>query len=564
MRHPSRQTAIVAVSLLISALGIYALIRAGHWQISLILWIASILLFITGLLPKRLRFRLPRPSVLLVLVLMGVLLLPAAVRLMHYTPFRIHGDDLLTAYFSLDYHPRTTNFFSGIPQNNQWVSSFPAPYFFLQKLMLQITGANVLTVKWSVLPYILMTSIMLFFITLRLTNLPAAVASVWIYAFMAPSIYLETLGLHFISSTAIYLLFFYVLMCALQSRSAFLFGLTGVLCGACYLFYTSSYIAAPVLAVSVIGAIAITRKPSVLRSGIIAGIGLLLTVAPFIVTAATTKNYFLERVNQVSLIHGEWSSRKNEARTFQGVTKVVWDNFKLSGASLAAKGIGGHGGYTFNNQAFFTPLALALFILGSIVTVFLKEHRHIWVLIHLTLFVSFITGMVLTIPPPAFHRLSLTFPFIAAVSATPVYMLTRGTSTRPMVVLAIIAGLFIYALSGTMAATQAITKEYMIEDARLITYINTTFPDRHVHIAAYPTFALEKLYFFFTPKTARSVDTQYPATYLRSFNRNEPYVYIILYPKDFVEKFRAADPSGTMMIYSDKYGVFINRQEKQE
>jgi hypothetical protein len=49
----------------------------------------------------------------------------------------------------------------------------------------------------------------LYAIARELLDERAAVLSVVLYAFFGPSVYLETLGLHFVSSTAVFLAFFY-------------------------------------------------------------------------------------------------------------------------------------------------------------------------------------------------------------------------------------------------------------------------------------------------------------------------------------------------------------------
>lgn len=75
-------------------------------------------------------------------------------------------------------------------------------------------------------------------------------------------------------------------------------------------------------------------------------------------------------------------------------------------------------------------------------------------------------------------------------------------------------------------------------------------PNRHIHIAAFPYFALKKIYPFFTPATALSVDTKYHVDYLNRFERNDPYLYIITLPKEFKDKFIEADPDGIYIPYS--------------
>lgn len=546
----------IAVSLILGGTVVLTLALARYTHVLILLWVLSIACFLMGAgEAPRFRMRMPKIGVFQIL-LIGIIALPLVVRLVHYTPTRMHGDDLLTAYFSLNYHPKTTNFFSGIPDKDIWVSSFPTVYFLFQKVFLTMFGTTLTTVKLSILPYVFGVSLLLFGITSTLTNTPAAVAAVWIYAFFACSIYLETLGLHFISSTASFLLFFYSLLHAFKNKSTRLFALSGVAAAGSYLSYTSSYIAFPILIVATIVWSVRFRTSLYLRLFLWACVGFLLTIAPFATYAATTRDYFLERIHQVSLINGDWSP--HQGLTVSQSIFVIWDNFILSVRSLVESGIGGHGGYTFAREPFFTREAWILFSIGSICAVLWGFGSPVWWLILLILLVSFVSGMVLTLPPPAFHRLSLTFPFVAIVSALPIYVITSVKRVSKFAVLLVLLYLGLYAVTSLQSARIAIDSEQMIDDAAVILHVNRTYPYRSVHIAAFPSFALEKQWFFFPGTTARTIDTKFHKDYLTKFNTDERYVYVVALPDDFEQEFKQADPNGTFIRYSPKYGLFIN------
>lgn len=492
-------------------------------------------------------------------ILIGlIILLPIIVRISNYQPDRIHGDDLLTATFSKEFHPLTTNFFAGIPEGTEWVAKFPAPYFLLQKVFLRIAGASVLTVKLSVLPYILLVSYMTFVIGTMLFGAYAGASAVIIYAFMAISIYLETLGLHFVSSTAIYMLFFYTVLKSLRAEKPIWFAASGITVGACYLSYTSSYIALPILGLAIIMYAATTHKKHIVyRWTIWALLGCVVTLSPFVTYALTQENYFGGRINQVSLLTGSWSASRLKTPSFPLARDLIIHNTDTALQSMIHDGIGGHGGYTFNQRAFFHPFGLLLFLIGAPYLFLRKTSRKEGALILATVAVSFITGVVLTIPPPAYHRFTLAFPFIALVSAAPFSFLLQKKFASvgiwiSCVTLAIYAGVNLHYVKTT------VKKEALIEDAAIIKYLNETYPNRHIHIAAFPSFALEKLYMFFMPKTAISIDTQYHLNYLQHFNRDEPYVYVITLPREFEAQFRAADPHGTIIPFSDKYWFMVN------
>ena len=175
---------------------------------------------------------------------------------------------------------------------------------------------------------------LLYAMTVVLTNIPTAVTAVWVYAFFAFGTYLETLGLHFISSTVAFLLFFYMLLRGFSTRSPRVFAISGILAGLCYLSYTSSYIALPILCVAFL--LWSIRKWDRSYLGLFpwAIMGFLLCIAPFATYAATTRNYFLERITQVSLINGDWSPHKNVS--FLGSLPILWENLILSLRSLVS------------------------------------------------------------------------------------------------------------------------------------------------------------------------------------------------------------------------------------
>jgi hypothetical protein len=517
------------------------------------LWLLAILLVIASAMPTPLtplRLLLPTKKQLFIL---AIVLLPVVVRVLLYQPDRIHGDDLLTATFSQQYHPLTTNFFSGIPQGDQWVAKFPTPYFLFQKLFLMLTGANVFTVKLSVLPYIIVVSCSTYLIARSLFGRLAGISAVILYAFMAISIYHETLGLHFISSTALYMLFFISVLRLSARYSLFRLVTTGITTGLCYLSYPSSYIALPILLVAVIPPL-ITKKvhPVRLISWISIGIGVVL--APFITYAVTQENYFVGRIHQVALINGTWSVYKTSEHPLPNTVKIIRDNTALTLTSFVKDGVGGHGGYTFNRQAFFPRIGL-LFFLAGIAVLLIKQYRNlaVWLLM-LTVLLTYITGMVLTIPPPAYHRLTLAFPFIAIISAAPFSLIPIR---KKMLVLIAMASLAVYAGVNVHYAQTAQNSERMIEDTALIHHVNAYYPDRTVYIAAYPSFALGKFFPFFPQTTAPNIVTRYHKEYLRSKITGQ-YVIIMTLPQDFKKDFTDTYPEATYIPFSDKYGIMVN------
>lgn len=517
-------------------------------------WALSSVLLVFGTAPSiHIKRKKPLLTVQLVAVVC-IILLPVIVRVLNYQPERIHGDDLLTATFSQNYRPLTTNFFSGIPGGSEWVAKFPTPYFLFQKIFLRFFGASVLTVKLSVLPYVLIVSLMTYLIGITLMGPVAAAAAVIIYAFMAISIYHETLGLHFISSTAIYMIFFYTILRAQKDTKTIWYVSTGITAGLCYLSYTSSYIALPILIAALIGGF-IQKKSSAIGWVIWSLIGFIIVTAPFITYAATQENYFGGRINQVSLLTGSWSAGKLTAFSLPQAGELLYESTRVSAMSLVKSGIGGHGGYLFAQQAFFHPTGLILFLIGFLYAIVCIKKQNGIILALLTILITFLTGMVFTIPPPAFHRLTLAFPFIAIISAAPFRQVSLHNKTAVTLALVLIS---IYAGANIRYAQTAMLPESRIEDAAIIRAINATYPNRQIHIAAFPSFALGKFFPFFPTTSAPVIDTKFHRDYLNDEAYTEPFIFIITLPRDFRTDFEAMYPAASYIPFSDKYGLLVN------
>ncbi|MBI5019557.1 hypothetical protein HZB58_04785 [Candidatus Gottesmanbacteria bacterium] len=233
---------------------------------------------------------------------------------------------------------------------------------------------------------------------------------------------------------------------------------------------------------------------------------------------------------------------------------IVWNNITISLASFIENGIGGHGGYMFNKQAFFHKTGLILFLAGLVYAVIKKRTMGIK-LILLTIFLTYLAGVALTIPPPAYHRLTLAFPFVAIISAAPLSLVSLRSRQSVTIALLILA---IYAGTNIRYVQTAIIPEALIEDAAIIKFINTEYPNRHIHIAAFPSFALGKFFPFFSPVTAKSLDTKFHKDYLDNPVNNEQYLFVITLPSDFRKEFEETYPDGKYIPYSEKYGILVN------
>ncbi len=535
-----------------------ALLVGWHSHLLTASWLASVVMLViavpAGPAADARERRLEHP-----IVAGLVIFLPAIVRWSNFQENRAHGDDFLTAYFSATYD-LGSNFFAPVPADwTQWVAQFPCPFFFFQKIFFLLFGESLMTIKFSVLPYVVVVSAFLFLVARDLLNERAAILAVILYAFFWPSLYLETLGLHFVSSEAVFLAFFYVALRQFRTGSQRSAVASGILAGACCLFYTSSLIALPILPLFMAVRWAVRGRQEALRSLVLSAIGALAVVAPFAVQSSFSEpNYFLRRIDQVSLLTGEWSEAKDRIARGASPAEIVAESFNLSLRSLYGNGVSGHGGYDFGHRALFDRFSLALFVLGSGIGLVHMRRRPEWLMVFAVVLISFFAGMVMTIPPPAFHRFSVAFPFVTILLVLPLDWLLSQERWGALRHDALALTLGAFVASNLLAFGAATRSESYYEGVRLARLINRDFPDRDVYVAAFPSFGFEKCYYFTPGKNARRVVTDYHKAFLETFNPDEKYLYVITIPKDFDEKFARLDPRGRIIRFSPNYSLFVN------
>jgi hypothetical protein len=534
----------------------------GHPFLAVFSWLASLGLLVAASsgedplaehrMPSAKRERLARAA---------LICLPALVRLALSQPDRIHGDDILTAYFSATYDLRHADFFAPVPADpGDWVSQFPAPFFVLQKLFFAAFGESLLTIKLSILPYVVVTAGFLFAIARDLVDERAAALAVVVYAFFGPSLYLETLGLHFVSSTVAFLAFFHFAMRELRSgrrRDALI---AGLLAGSCYLFYLSSFLALPLAALFFFVRGGALREHHVAGNLLLFVVGVAAVLSPFLADAARHQSGYLRRVEQVALLGGEWSVyRPGGAGAAVPAQRAVSQSLGLSLRSLYTPGIGGHGGYDFGKQALLEPLALGLAVLGALRAIILARRQREWWLVLITIALAFLMGMVLTIPPPAFHRFCIAFPFLALLISLPLHAAIDASvasrSLRHAGTALLLVGLVVtqhlYFLRAALPETDPAA-------LRLARFVDALFPGRRLYVAAYPSYAFEKIYRFASQSPRRRVTSEYHATLLPTLDANRKYVYVVTLPETFDAQFASRDPRGRIIRFAPEYSLFVN------
>lgn len=558
MRH--KNLVPTSISLLLSLYVSYKIYSNEYSHSLIFIWLLSILLIMIAFgvlnIIKKIHFSKRW------IFLMVVLSLPIIVRVSNYNLNRIHGDDLITAYFSAQYDFDKINFFSVIPQERgDWVCQFPTVFFVIQKIFFTFFGENLLTIKLSVTPYIFIVSLMIFLIVKKILNEKTALISIIIYSFFAPSLYLETLGLHFISSTVMFLIFFYFLILSIKAEKIIYPLLTGIFGAFCYLFYTSSYIALPILAFSYFIQFITKRRFTISKYFLISILSFLITISPFITYAYKYDGYFSQRINQVSLLNGEWSGAKDRIKNGEHPLTIIKENLILSFKSLYTDGIGGHGGYSFGNFAFFDRFTLALFIIGTLSGLLLlfKYKKTEIALLYSIVIISFFTAIVLTIPPPAYHRFSIVFPFLVIIISFPFFIILSLRRINNLFKYSVILSVvLIYIMINQSYFLSSVMSEEYHEQLALSDFINQRFDKRNIYVAAFPAYAFEKIYYFTENKKAISIQSDYHINLIRRFNPNEKYLYIILFPDNFDDKFLQLDKKGELVKFSKTHSLFFN------
>jgi hypothetical protein len=450
-----------------------------------------------------------------------------------------HVDEYLTAHFSYSLgNILNTDWFGVYPPKGVWVSQFPSVYFVFQKLFFNIFGLSTLTMRLSILPYVFVTFLFLFLIVKIVYGELSAYISIILLATFPPDIYLTQRGLHFISATAFFLATTYFLLLSIQSGKKLYFALTGVFLGLSYMTYYSSYVTAPLLFLYIIGLFIKKQLDKKFLQNFILTLGIAAyMLSPLLVYATQVDNFFTERTAQVKLINGEWSPYKNIEETPAAVFEIVKTQTILSVQSLYKDGVGGHGGYFFGQLALFDPITLVFLFLGTgyfILRIIQKKDVASFFILA-TIVATFIGGMVLTIPPPAYHRTSLAFPFITLILAVFIvdiytFFKAKQSNFAPYIlsfcVFALIASNFFH----FKAVLAHDTLEMPVPDYTLIEN-DLENTQGSVYIAAFDSYALGKV-LFIRSKGERTFITAPLEDVLKEAPQNQSSYIVILYPDE--------------------------------
>jgi hypothetical protein len=144
--------------------------------------------------------------------------------------------------------------------------------------------------------------------------------------------------------------------------------------------------------------------------------------------------------------------------------------------------------------------------------------------------------------------------------ALPFSLLARTLRIPAAVRFAIVAGsLLLFASVNEDRLARARLVDRPSDDERLARFLDDRYPDRALSVAAFPTYAFEKMYFFLKrPGLERPIRSAYHSDLLETFDRRKNYLYIITFPEAFDEQFQEADPGGKVFEFSPEYSVFAN------
>ena len=489
-----------------------------------------------------------------------VVLLPVAVRVANFAPNRIFGDGVLTASFSVTENLSASRFFSPVPEAAiDWVCQFPSPFFVLQRGFFSLFGDSLEMVRWSIQPWVFLTGLFLFLVARRFFDRKTALYAVAVWSFLGMSVYLDTIGLHFISSTAVFLVFFWFALrwATGEGLRADAVG-TGVACGFCFLFYTSSYIALPFLFLFVLIRLWRDRGRHLAGSVLLPFGSMALALGPFVAVAAGPNSYFLDRIRQLSLVSAPWSEAAGREWRIGPALSAIGTNFLLSFESLYRPGIGGAGGYWFGHRALFDPPTLAFLLAGLCALLALARRKPFLLLVPLVVGVAFFSHVVLAYPPPGFHRFSIAFPFVSLLVALPIALASRLPFSRVTRGAVAAGSLALLIGSNVDAFSRAAATEYDHEEIRIASYLNQRFSDRKTYVAAFPGQAFGRLAYFASPRRPERIMTAYHKDLIRQFRPDEKYLYVVLFPEGFRARFERLDSNGRFVMFGNVWGLFFN------
>jgi len=267
--------------------------------------IVSCILFFTNI-PKKLSLNTSalRSKSELVIILFLIVLQLSLLKYFSSFPFHYMQDEFVLAYTSY-FLPlqNNINWFSDFPNKSEWFIQFPIIFFVLQKPFLMFLGPSVESIDISTWPYDILIIVYLYLLAKEyFKNRYFSYVVPVVYIFLAPSLYLSSLGLFHVSSVFFFLASFYYFLLTIRRQERKYAVLCGIFVSLSYLTYTSSYIALPLLFLFVLIEAVTKQSLKVLRLFVPSAVIIPIVMLPFLTYAVTKNNLFTQRISQVSFL----------------------------------------------------------------------------------------------------------------------------------------------------------------------------------------------------------------------------------------------------------------------
>lgn len=403
--------------------------------------------------------------------------------------YHFHFDEFITAYTSLTLPSITNlNWFGTLPKD--WVAQFPLLFFILQKPFF-LFGPSVWAVRISTWPYSIGIIFYIYWLTSSLWSKSLARIAVIFYIFFAPTLYISSMGLHFISSEFFYLAAITHLLLYLKlNDSSHLFPLSLYILF-CYLTYTSSYVVLPVIILVGLIAIAVSdqRKMTIIHLIKTLAVSLILFL-PFLVYNFSDTPFLTERIDQVNIFTGTWTDTTEKLKSGTTLLNILTTQTNEALKSLVYPGIGGKGGYDYGHEALLNPLNTVLLLFGFtyLFICVIKKRFLLPITLFISIIVPFIFGFILTAHPPPFHRISLIYPFLVICMSFSIFSIYNYLLCfqKSIATLTLYWLVILYVIFSIFQTTIMIQKDKDIvnwDSVRIVYYIKRYFlPDTPISI----------------------------------------------------------------------------------
>lgn len=466
--------------------------------VSLFSWLFSLALAIY-LVKESINIDLPSKKSLLEISLLVILSI-ISLSFFALNKFHYHYDIFITAYTSYSLPSfEKINWFGVVPGKGEWVNQFPLLFHLFQNFFF-LFGPTKNLVFISTLPYTLGMVILVYLFTRDFFEKRLAFIATTCFIFFAPQLYLGSIGLHFHSSSFFFLLSLYSFL-KLKTSKKFFYSLSlGLSMAASYLTYTASYIVAPLILFLSFFSLKDKKRRRLISLYLKAWFIFFVSLFPILVYALRVDLFFLQRINQVNVFTGDWRSPEQIFFSLGSMLKIISKYLQTSLKALVIPGLSGAGEYWFGQEAFFEPLGFILFLLGTgfLSYKMIKKFHLPTLAIFTGLISTFILAMVFTLPPPPFHRWSLSFPLLSLIigqGIAVIFSITKRLGFKKAIIISF-ALLFLYSISNFQHTQLMIKKDTRLNSNDVIyvtEYIAKNIPSQTpIYIIAFPSNAFGK------------------------------------------------------------------------